>query len=218
MSLGWTLAFLARRGLKNPAKPIKIVKVKTKKENRVLPDPKPDKEVTQDSRMVRLPRQEIKEDSLKGRKETSIARINKPAPQNPASSKGPPRKRRLVPSLGSAKSMETKEALIVPVKHPFFIPLQGKERARGRNNDTKMVFLRFTVNLLVSDKAAVSEFNSKRALIRELIFSHYARLSPSDISTPGRRQRVRRGLLAKLDRKIIQGKVRGILFQEFFTR
>jgi len=55
-------------------------------------------------------------------------------------------------------------------------------------------------------------------LIREAIYLHYNRLSASDLATPGRRDRVRRRLVAKLDREIIQGKVRGILFQEFYTR
>ena len=74
------------------------------------------------------------------------------------------------------------------------------------------------MNLLVSNKAAASEFNSKRALIREAIYLHYSRLTPGDLSTPGRRERIRRRLVAKIDKKLIQGKVRGVLFQEFYTR
>ncbi len=114
--------------------------------------------------------------------------------------------------------MDTGETLTVPVNHPFFIPLRRGSRARNGGKAKKLVFLNFSLNLLVSSKAAASEFNLKRALIREAIYLHYNRLSASDLATPGRRDRVRRRLVAKLDREIIQGKVRGILFQEFYTR
>jgi flagellar basal body-associated protein FliL len=224
MSLGWTLAFLARRGLKPPAEPVKTAKAEKK---RVLPEPKLVKKPKRDLRTVRLPQRETKEGSLKGREGTFIVRIDEPAPKKPASPpkqlraasldppEEPPRRKLRAASLSPLKPVDTGETLVVPVRHPFFIPLRGDGRRRGASST---VFLNFSVNLLVSSKAAASEFNTKRAPIREMIYLHYARLSPSDLSTPGRRARARRRLVAKLDRRIVQGKVRGILFQEFYTR
>ena len=220
MSLGWALAFLARRGLKPPVEPVKTAKAEKK---RVLPEPKPVKNPKRDLRTLRLPQRETKEGSLKDREGTFIVRIDEPVPKKPASPRKqlraasldqPPKQLRAA-SLSPLKPVDTGETLVVSVRHPFFIPLRGDGRRRGASST---VFLNFSVNLLVSSKAAASEFNTKRAPIREIIYLHYARLSPSDLSTPGRRERARRRLVAKLDRRIVQGKVRGILFQEFYTR
>ena len=236
MSLGWALAFLARRGLKPPVEPVKTAKAEKK---RVLPEPKPVKNPKRDLRTLRLPQRETKEGSLKDREGTFIVRIDEPVPKKPASPRKqlraasldqppkqlraasldspeePPRRKLRAASLSPLKPVDTGETLVVSVRHPFFIPLRGDGRRRGASST---VFLNFSVNLLVSSKAAASEFNTKRAPIREIIYLHYARLSPSELSTPGRRERARRRLVAKLDRRIVQGKVRGILFQEFYTR
>ena len=107
----------------------------------------------------------------------------------------------------------------VPISNPFFIPLEGgSSGSKGGKKPGPTVFLNLSVNVLVSSKAAATEFNSKRALIREEIFLHYNRLTPKDLETAESRERIRRELIAKLGKKISQGEVKSILFQEFYTR
>ncbi|MEE9239839.1 MAG: flagellar basal body-associated FliL family protein [bacterium] len=107
----------------------------------------------------------------------------------------------------------------VPISYPFFIPLEGGSVGAKDGKKTKpTVFLNLSVNVLVSNRAAATEFNAKRTLIREEIFSHYNRLAPKDLETAESRERIRRQLIAKIGKKIVQGEVKGILFQEFFTR
>ncbi len=107
----------------------------------------------------------------------------------------------------------------VPISYPFFIPLEGGSAGAKDGKKTKpTVFLNLSVDVLVSNRAAATEFNAKRTLIREEIFSHYNRLAPKDLETAESRERIRKQLIAKIGKKIVQGKVKGILFQEFFTR
>ncbi len=231
MSLGWTLAFIARRGLVPPSKPEKTAEVK-KEEKPVLVEKKKFIKPKRDLRTVRLPKRETKEGSVKGQEGTFVAKIKEPRPPEPKAPavkesvgetkpyEPPPQEVPAAPqeALQPPPEKDTGVSLTVPVNHPFFIPLRGNGRGRNGNKSQRTVFLNFSVNLLVSSKSAASEFNSKRALIREAIYLHYSRLSPNDLSTPARRERVRRRLVGKLDKKIVQGKVRGILFREFYTR
>jgi hypothetical protein len=125
------------------------------------------------------------------------------------------------PVFGAFGRMEEKLAkdVTVPISHPFFIPLEGGSAgAKGGKKTRPTVFLNLSVNLLMSSKAAATEFNAKRSQIRQEIFLHYNRLTPKDLETAESRERIRRELIAKIDKKIVQGEVKSILFQEFFTR
>lgn len=158
LSLGWSFAFIARRGLVPPVKP-KVAK------SRVLKKRSP--------------------------AFGAFGRVNKTLPRE----------------------------VTVPISNPFFIPLEGGSAgAKGGKKTRPTVFLNLSVNLLVSNKAAATEFNAKRSLIRQEIFLHYNRLTPEDLETAESRERIRRELIAKIDKKIVQGEVKSILFQEFFTR
>lgn len=120
-------------------------------------------------------------------------------------------------SGGMAKAVPREVA--VPITSPFFIPLDGKQgRGRKRSNAEPTVFLNLSLNVLVSNKEAATEFHSKRTQIREEIFLHYNRLSPKDLETAESRERIRRELIEKINKKISMGKVKSILFQEFYTR
>lgn len=226
MSLGWTFALIARRGLVRPpaevAKSEKVEEkiIETKHEAIVKVKPK------RDLRTVKVPIQTKKEGVVKGQEGTFKANIGVPEPEPEKKFTPPPRVQegavdeKSLPPLPEAPAAkapppeaDTGPSLTVPVNHPFFIPLRG-----GGRKKAGITFLNFSLNLLVSSKAAASEFNSKRALIREAIYLHYSRLSPADLSTTEGRERVRRRLVAKLDKQLIQGKVRGVLFQEFYTR
>ncbi|MEE9256469.1 MAG: flagellar basal body-associated FliL family protein [bacterium] len=238
MALGWSFAFIARQGLVQPEEPVKTAKAEEEKP--LLPE-KPLKKPKRDLRNVPIdvPQQAEKEEVLLGKEGSFIAKPAaprpkvEPLPEPPEGKEEPPEPREAEPArppreLASVPAPpieeDTGEPLTVPVKYPFFIPLVGGRNGRrgrkGRKGQKpgKTVFLNFSVNLLVSNKAAASEFNSKRALIREAIYLHYSRLTPGDLSTPGRREKIRRRLVAKIDKQIIQGKVRGVLFQEFYTR
>lgn len=116
---------------------------------------------------------------------------------------------------GKNARIDESDEFVMPISHPFFIPLEG---GGGRGNAEPIVFLNLSVNLLVSNKAATTEFSAKRAMIREEIFTHYNRLSPKDLATAENRERIRQELIKKINKKMVQGKVTGILFQEFFTR
>lgn len=234
MTLGWSFAFIARQGLIQPEEPVKTAKAEEEKP--LLPE-KPDKKPKRDLRTIPIdvPQQAEKEAALEGKEGSFIAKPAPPkrklepqaeppegkeVPPEEAESARPPRELAFVQAAPPPEE-DTGETLIVPVKYPFFIPLDGGRSGRkGRKGKKpgKTVFLNFSVNLLVSTKAAASEFNSKRALIREAIYLHYSRLTPGDLSTPGRREKIRRRLVAKIDKQIVQGKVRGVLFQEFYTR
>jgi hypothetical protein len=158
LSLGWSFAFIARRGLIPPAKP-RVAKTRTLKKR--------------------------------------------------------------APIVGAFGRMDKKSAkdVTVPISHPFFIPLDGGSAGGKGGKKTKpTVFLNLSVNLLMSNKAAATEFNAKRSLIRQEIFQHYNRLAPKDLETAESRERIRRELIAKIDKRIVQGEVKSILFQEFFTR
>jgi len=121
-------------------------------------------------------------------------------------------------TFGSTRKALAKE-VTVPISHPFFIPLEGSlAGAKDRKKAGPTVFLNLSVNLLVSSKAAATEFNAKRSLIRQEIFQHYNRLTLKDLETAENRERIRQELIAKIDKKIVQGEVKSILFQEFFTR
>ncbi len=162
LSLGWTFAFIARRGLAPPGKPKQVAKSEIFEKQPLLEKP-------------------------------------------------------------SSFSKETAKAVpkdvAVPISNPFFIPLEGgSSGSKGAKKPGPTVFLNLSVNVLVSSKAAATEFNSKRALIREEIFLHYNRLTPKDLETAEKRERIRRELIAKLGKKISQGEVKSILFQEFYTR
>ena len=125
------------------------------------------------------------------------------------------------PAYSAFGRMEEKLAkdVTVPISHPFFIPLEGVlAGAKGGKETRPTVFLNLSVNLLMSSKAAATEFNAKRSQIRQEIFLHYNRLTPKDLETAESRERIRRELIAKIDKKIVQGEVKSILFQEFFTR
>ncbi len=226
MSLGWTFALIARRGLVRP--PVEVAKVKKVEEPQKIIETKQEKlmKPKRDLRTVRVPIQTEKEDEVKGQEGTFKANIGMPEPEKKFSPPETPRVREGVveeatlpplPGAPAGKTLppeiDTGESLSVPVNHPFFIPLRG-----GKGKKAAITFLNFSLNLLVSSKAAASEFNSKRALIREVIYLHYSRLSPRSLLTTEGRERVRRQLVAKLDKQIIQGKVRGVLFQEFYTR
>lgn len=159
LSLGWSFAFIARRGLAPPVKPEKVAK------SRVLKKRAP----------------------VFG----AFGRMGNTLPRD----------------------------VTVPISNPFFIPLEGGSAgAKGGKKTRPTVFLNLTVNLLVSNRAAATEFNAKRSLIRQEIFMHYNRLTPEDLETAESRERIRRELIAKIDKKIVQGEVKSILFQEFFTR
>ncbi|MBT3352748.1 MAG: flagellar basal body-associated FliL family protein [Nitrospinaceae bacterium] len=226
MSLGWSFALIARRGLVRPpeevAKATKVEKKDEKVEEKQEALIKPKR----DLRTVLVPIQEEKEAEVKGQEGTFKANIRAPkskkkfAPtETPLVGEGEADEASLPPDSGKPAGkalppeVDTGLSLTVPVNHPFFIPLKG-----GRSTKAAITFLNFSLNLLVSTKAAASEFNSKRALIRELIYLHYSRSSAGDLSTPAGRDRVRRRLVAKLDKQLIHGKVRGVLFQEFYTR
>ncbi len=238
MALGWTFAVIARRGLIPTEEPVKTAKVE-EKEDKVLPEEKVPQKPKRDLRTVKLPQQEEKEGAVKGKEGSFVAKIVGPKPEpeekaeekervreevskedtsEPEPDKIPERPSRPAPREAAPPPVDTGETLTVPVNHPFFIPLRGGRRRRDGGKFPELVFLNFSLNLLVSTKAAASEFNSKRALIREAIYLHYNRLAPSDLATPGRRERIRRRLVAKLDREIVHGKVKGIIFQEFYTR
>jgi hypothetical protein len=237
MALGWSFAFIARQGLIQPEEPLKTAKAEEEKP--LLPD-KPDKNPKRDLMTIPIdvPEQAEKGVVLEGKEGSFIAKPAPPkrkfepqaeppegkeAPPEEAESARPPRELTPLPAAPPPEE-DTGETLTVPVKYPFFIPLDGGRSGRSGRKGRKgkkaanTVFLNFSVNLLVSNKAAASEFNSKRALIRESIYLHYSRLTPGDLNTPGRRERIRRRLVAKIDKQIVQGKVRGVLFQEFYTR
>jgi len=104
----------------------------------------------------------------------------------------------------------------VTLDEPFFIPLEGGRR-NGRDR-SPTVFLHLALTLNLSNQAAMREVAGKRSAIRELIFNHFNRLSPQDlVSTKGREQ-AKAGLVARLAREVVQGKVQAVYFEEFFTR
>jgi hypothetical protein len=226
MSLGWTFALIARRGLVRP--PVEVAKVKKVEEPGKIIEPKQEElmKPKRNLRTVRVPIQTEKEAEVKGQEATFKANIGMSEPEKkitlpkmPSVREGVVEKDTLPPLPGAPASkalppeIDTGESLSVPVNHPFFILLRGEKGKKAA-----ITFLNFSLNLLVSSKAAASEFNSKRALIREVIYLHYSRLSLGNLSTTAGRERIRRQLVAKLDKQIIQGKVRGVLFQEFYTR
>jgi hypothetical protein len=147
--------------------------------------------------------------STDGPTKDSTKEVAKQAPRKDLSSilRGPKR-----------NNIETRD-VTVRIEHPFFIPLEGDtEKVKNGGKPKTTVFLNLTMNLLVSNKEAATEFKAKRVQIRNEVFSHYNRLSPKDLESAENRERIRRELIEKIDKKLLRGEVKGILFQEFFTR
>ena len=104
----------------------------------------------------------------------------------------------------------------VSLDEPFFIPLEGGRR-NGRDR-SPTVFLHLALTLNLSNQAAMREVAGKRSAIRELIFNHFNRLSPQDLVSAKGREQAKAGLVARLAREVVQGKVQAVYFEEFFTR
>ncbi|MBI2178602.1 MAG: flagellar basal body-associated FliL family protein [Candidatus Tectomicrobia bacterium] len=104
----------------------------------------------------------------------------------------------------------------VSLDEPFFIPLEGGRRNAREKGPT--VFLHLSLTLGLSNQAAMREVSGKRSAIREVIFNHFNRLSPQDLAGARGREQAKAGLLARLSREVVQGRVQAVYFEEFFTR
>lgn len=156
------------------------------------------------------------------------ARVLPPREPPPAPPPAPPKDMRetletLVPQAGPAqpstapvgKGDET-GAGKVALEDPFFIPLEGGRR-NGRDR-SPTVFLHLTLTLSLSNQAATREVSGKRSVIREAVFSYFSRLSPQDLASARQREQARAGLTDRLSKEVVQGQVRAVYFEEFFTR
>ncbi|MBI3127204.1 MAG: flagellar basal body-associated FliL family protein [Candidatus Tectomicrobia bacterium] len=128
-----------------------------------------------------------------------------PGPQEPA-----------LPSISPGGKGDETDAGKIALEEPFFIPLEGSRRNAREKGPT--VFLHLSLTLGVSNQAALREVAGKRSVIREAVFDHFNRMTPQDLASPKGREQAKAALIARLSKEVVQGQVRSVYFEEFFTR